>query len=112
MSAVANRVDVVAAESVEAVGSAAAELGVGDEDTAVDDIAEGALTGAVIVAVGGAWAGAGRDGPETPGSPGLGGDSTSDEVARLGIVQVGNLVLLDVGDLYDGKPCVLIEHFG
>lgn len=97
VGAVAVRVDVGAAGSVESEGgTAAAELRVGGTDTSVDDVAEAANTSGVVVDVSGGGV-AGGDGSETPGSAGL-----------LGQGEDGpDLVGLDLGDLWACKWEVL-----
>jgi hypothetical protein len=103
VGAVAEGVGVGAADGVVAKGRASAELGVGDDHTGVDDVGVGALASGRVVDVGGGGAGFGGVGPATPGSTALGGQSLllGGLVDLLDVVvEVGNCVRLDEGNLY------------
>lgn len=105
VGAVAESVGVGSADSVVAESGTAAELGVGNKDTGVDDVCVSVLSSGGVVDVRGGGAGAVADGTKTPSSTSLGGQSLLLEgvlVDLLDVVpEVGNCVGLDKGNLRD-----------
>ena len=103
VGAVAESVGVGSADSVVSESGTTTKLGVGDDDTGVDNVGVGVLSSGRVVDVRGGGTGAVADGTKTPGSTGLGGQSLLLEcilVDLLDIVpEVGNCVRLDEGNL-------------
>lgn len=100
VSAVSKGVSVSSREDAVSCNGATAELGVGDQNTTVDNIGIRALASRGVINVASRARGAVGDRSKTPGSSGLGSQGPIRQLARLLIVKLDNLVRLDEGDLF------------
>lgn len=111
VGAVTESVSVGSANSVVAESGTATELGVGDEDTRVNNVGIGVLSSGGVVDVRGGGTGAVADGTKTPGSTSLGSQSLLLEAVLVDllnvVVKVGDCVGLDKGNLCFVSMCDL-----
>lgn len=102
MSAVSKGVSVSSGEDAVSCNSTTTELGVGDQNTAVDDVGIRSLASRCIIDVAGRARGAVGDRSKTPGSSRLGSQGPSRELAGLLEAESDNLIGLDESNLV---PC-------
>lgn len=99
MSAVSKGVSVSAGKDAVSCNSATTELGVGDQNTTVDDVGVRTLASRCIVDVAGRARGAVGDRSKTPGSSRLGSQGPSRQLAGLLVAESDNLIRLDESNL-------------
>lgn len=99
MGTVAKGIGVSAREGVETKRGTVAELRVGNQDSTVHDVGEGARASRGVIDVAGRAKGAVRDRTKTPGSTSLSGESTVRELARLSIPEINLIVRLNKSNL-------------